>query len=66
MAKKNIQDLSIEQLQEQITDNKLRLKKLKFGHAIQPLDNPMEIRATKKEIARLMTQLSIKNQETNA
>ncbi len=68
MAKKSnqeaLQDLSVEQLTDQIADTKLRLKKLKFGHAIQPIDNPMEIRATKKEVARLMTQLSKKNNES--
>ncbi len=70
MAKKSnkeaLQDLSVEQLQDQIADTKLQLKKLKFGHAIQPIDNPMEIRATKKQVARLMTELSKKNNESNS
>ncbi len=68
MAKKSnkeaLQDMTVEQLTDQIADTKLRLKKLKFSHAIQPIDNPMEIRATKKEVARLMTELSKKNNES--
>ncbi len=70
MAKKsnqeNLQDLSIEQLQDQISENKLQLKKMKFTHAIQPIENPMDIRMTKKKVARLMTELSKRKNETNA
>jgi large subunit ribosomal protein L29 len=35
----------------------LRLKKLQFTHVITPLENPMSIRALRKDIARLKTEL---------
>ncbi len=67
MAKKNkntLADMSIEQLHDNLTDTKLQLKKLKFTHSIQPLENPMEIRNTKREVARLLTEISKReNQE---
>jgi len=32
------------------------LKKLKFAHGITPLENPMSIRALRKDIARLKSE----------
>ncbi len=62
--KNTLADMSLEQLQDNLTDSKLQLKKLKFTHAIQPLENPMQIRNTKKEVARLLTEISKReNQE---
>jgi large subunit ribosomal protein L29 len=63
MAKNKKQDyiaLSAEQLNTQIADAQLKLKKLKFAHAITPVENPMSIRVTRKEIARMKTALASK------
>lgn len=49
---------TVEQLQEQIAAEKARMQKLKFAHAITPLQNPNRIKASRKEIARLMTELN--------
>ena len=51
-------------LQERLSEDKLRLKKLKFAHAISPLENPMTIRGVRRDIARLKTEL--KKRETAA
>jgi len=39
------------------------LQKLKFAHAVSPIENPMKIRESKKLIARLNTALSQKELE---
>ncbi|HHL51847.1 MAG TPA: 50S ribosomal protein L29 [Flammeovirgaceae bacterium] len=39
------------------------LQKLKFAHAISPIENPMKIRATRRLIARLYTALRQKQLE---
>ena len=44
-------------LKARIKEDELRLKKLKFAHTISPLENPMIIRALRKDIARLKTAL---------
>ena len=44
-------------LQARLSEDKLRLKKLKFAHAISPLENPMTIRGVRRDIARLKTEL---------
>ena len=44
-------------LKARLDEDKQRLKKLEFAHAISPLENPMTIRGLRKEIARLQTEL---------
>ena len=58
--KKSIQGLSVEDLSARIKEDELRLKKLEFGHAISPLENPMSIRILRRELARLKTELQKK------
>ncbi|MDX2301550.1 MAG: 50S ribosomal protein L29 [Microscillaceae bacterium] len=59
-----IRELSTEELEEKIREEKVVLQKLKFAHAISPIENPMKIQAERKFIARLMTELHArKNKE---
>ena len=57
---KNLKNLSIEDLKVKIQEDQLRLKKLEFAHAISPLENPMNIRGLRRDIARLKTELTKK------
>ncbi len=50
------------ELTARITEDELRLKKLTFAHAVTPIENPMNIRSLRKDIARLKTEL--KNKQT--
>jgi large subunit ribosomal protein L29 len=61
--KKSIQGLSLEDLTARVREDENRLKKLEFGHAITPLENPMSIRNLRRELARLKTELNKKKQE---
>jgi large subunit ribosomal protein L29 len=60
---KSIQALSEEDLKARINEDEVRLRKLEFAHAITPLENPMSIRNLRREVARLKTQLRIKQLE---
>ena len=55
---RSIKDLEENDLKARIQEDELRLKKLEFAHAISPLENPMTIRALRKDVARLKTQLT--------
>lgn len=63
MTSKEIKNLSQDQLNEQIAQERERLLRLKFAHAISPIENPLRIRASRKEIARLLTELSAKSNQ---
>lgn len=54
---KSLKDLNEADLKARIQEDKLRLKKLEFAHAISPLENPVSIRNLRKDIARLQTEL---------
>jgi large subunit ribosomal protein L29 len=57
---KSLKDLNETDLKARIEEDELRLKKLEFAHAISPLENPMTIRALRKDVARLKTALNNK------
>ena len=65
MAKNTKQDLSKlsdDDLQTQIVENSDRLKKMKFSHAITPIENPKGITDVRKTIARLNTEVTRRTQ----
>ena len=62
MKSKEVKALSVEQLNQTLIEEKERLLKLKFAHAVSPIENPMRIRNTRRLIARLMTELTAKQQ----
>ena len=55
---KSIHGLNELDLKARLEEDKQRLKKLEFAHAISPLENPMTIRGLRKDIARLQTELN--------
>ena len=60
---KGIRSLNESDLKARLEEEKLRLKKLEFAHAISPLENPMTIRGVRRDIARLQTELKLKQQQ---
>lgn len=63
MKAQEIKNLTLEELKGRIAEQKAALDELTFNHAITPLDNPMVIRATRRNIARLLTELAKRNAE---
>lgn len=63
MKAQEIKNLTTEELTGRIAEEKAQLDNLKFNHAISPLDNPMAIRTTRRNVARLMTELAKRNAE---
>lgn len=48
--------LSDEALHDKIGEELFNLKKMKFSHAVNPIENPMAIRGVRRSIARLKTE----------
>ena len=61
-----IRDMSVEEMEKRIEDLKDELFKLRFQSAINPLDNPMRLKAVKKEIAVIKTIMTEKNTDNGA
>ena len=65
MAKNKKQDLtklSDEDILTEIVESGDRLKKMKFSHAITPIENPKGITDVRKQIARLKTEQTRRTQ----
>ena len=63
MKAKELKNLSVEKLEEKLQELKKDLFMLRMQHATNQLDNPMQIAAVKKDIARVKT--IIREKETN-
>ena len=62
MKKSDLKDLSMDDINNKIKDNRSKLQSLRFQKALQQLEDPLEIRSLKKEIAQLLT---LKNEHLN-
>ncbi len=58
MKASELRNLSAVELNQKLKDLKSELFNLRFQHAINQLENPIRIKAVKKDIARINTVLS--------
>ena len=65
MKTAEIKELTTAEIQERIDAEKNALVRTKLNHAISPLDNPMQIKAARRNIARLMTEMTKRSAQTN-
>ena len=63
MKAKELKNLSVEELNAKLEELKKDLFMLRMQHATNQLDNPLQIPAVKKDIARIKT--IIREKETN-
>ncbi len=58
MKQSEIKELSVEDLKEKFNIFKKSYTDLKLAHAISPLETPMQLRAVRKTVARIATELT--------
>ena len=57
MKNSEIIELTTAELKERVETEKAALNKMTMNHTVTPLENPMQIQAARKVIARMMTEL---------
>ena len=57
MKNSEIRELTTEDLKERILEERTNLTKMTMNHVVSPLENPMQIRAVRRDIARMLTEL---------
>ena len=60
-----IKEMPINELNDLLDSERERLVKLKMSHAVSPLENPLSIKFARKEVARIMTELSKRKHLSN-
>ena len=63
MKASEIENLSLEDLQDKLADYQKQLLDLKMNHAVSPLENPLQIKTIRKTVARLLTAINSKQNE---
>ncbi len=63
MKKSEIVEMSTQDLLDRLDEVSVALTKMKMDHVITPLENPMKIRYTRREIARIKTELGRRQRE---
>ncbi len=56
MKQQELSKLSVEDLKKQLQSEAEKLVKMKLGHKVTPLENPLQIRGLRKQVARLNTE----------
>ena len=57
MKTKEIIELETKELAERIEAETAKYEQMKFNHTVSPLENPSQIKATRRDIARMKTVL---------
>ena len=55
-TKIDYKEFSLDELNQTIQDSEQDMVKLKFNHAISPIENPMVMRELRRNIARMKTE----------
>lgn len=58
MKNSEIVELATDALQAKLAEEKAALNKLKFAHAVSALENPNVLKAARKTIARISTEIT--------
>ena len=58
-----IKEVATAELAERLAEEKANYMSMKLTHSLSPLENPMQIKVARKNIARLSTELSTRSTE---
>ena len=65
MKSAEVKGLSIKELRERVDADAAALQLMKINHSISPLDNPAKIKQLRRTVARLKTELWIREHQTS-
>lgn len=63
LKREDLNQLSLDDLKQRLQDDSDRLQKLRFNHAVTTLDNPLQLRFLRREVARLKTEIHAREKE---
>ena len=66
MKQSIVKDLTTDEVRDKIREERAAYVKMKMAHAVSPIENPMKLRASRRAIARLQTELRKRMTQTPA
>jgi len=64
MKQSEIKNLSLEDLRDKLVESHKQLTDMRMAHVITPLENPLQLRDARKVVARLLTAITEREQES--
>ena len=64
MQYQDIKNLTEKELHLGLKDERAQLQKMKFSHAVSPIENPHKLRISRKTIARYITEINRRRLES--
>ena len=58
MKQQEVIKLKDDELKDQLVENKKKYNELRMAHAVSPLENPILIKSVRRTIARILTEIS--------
>ncbi len=63
MKYKEIEKLALQELKDKILEERVTLRNLRFSHAVSPIENPLKIKNARRDIAKLLTNLKVREKK---
>ena len=60
MKNSELRSLTLSELQSKLSEERGNLQKMKFAHAITPVENPSNIKNSRRVIAKILTEIRAK------
>jgi large subunit ribosomal protein L29 len=58
MKQSEITAMSIEELAEKLAESRKQYADMKMAHSVTPMENPLQLRKSRRTVARLATELT--------
>ena len=63
MKQSEVKEFSVAELKEELDKSRKTYSDLKMAHTVSPLENPIQLRGVRRDIARLATELTKREQQ---
>ncbi len=60
MKIKELKELDVKELTEKLENAQSALETMKLNHTVSPLENPSQIKAARRDIARMKTEIRLR------
>ena len=62
----DLKDLTLVELQDKLQEERSALGKLRFNHAVSPVESPAQLRTKRKSVARILTERNLHKTQVGA
>ena len=61
----DLKDLTLQELQDKLQEERSALTRMRFDHAVSPVESPADLRKKRKDVARVLTELRARELNAN-